>query len=144
MPPRLDLATFVKFSFVFNAVAAESIQNGPFSGAATEKDVASEARNAPVPGGPGTSNTLCFQMFLENNIHPGSASRKISKSWVGPTVRKWPLAGKKEHISGNGFFYDFANRVGRQHKSILGLLVRTISYFVLLTKRHDSSKLAPK
>ena len=43
---------FVKHTFRFDALAAESIQNGPFSGAAAEKDVAAEAQNAPAPGGP--------------------------------------------------------------------------------------------
>ena len=89
-PPRLDSATLVKGNHVFDALAAESFQNGPFSGAAAEKDIASEARNAPVPGGPGASKTITFPLLLENEIHPGSASRKISKSWVGPKVRKRP------------------------------------------------------
>ena len=63
-----------------------------------KKDVASDAQNAPAPGGPGTSQTRCFQLFRKNEIHPGSASRKISKSNVGPKVRKLHLAHKKEHM----------------------------------------------
>ena len=69
----------------------------------------------------GVENVL-FSNVSEKEIHPGSASRKISKSWVGPKVRKWPLA-RREHVFGNGFFYDFARRVGSQTKSIVGLLV---------------------
>ena len=91
VPPRLDSATLVKSSFVFDALAAESVQNAPFSGAAAEKDVASEARNAPVPGWPGASKTVCFPLFLKNEIHPGSASRKFSKSWAGPKVLNFVL-----------------------------------------------------
>ena len=56
-------------------LAAESIRNGRFSGAAAEKEVRSDARDAPVPGGPGASKTLCFPLFLKNEIHLGSASR---------------------------------------------------------------------
>ena len=90
--PRVDPATLVKGNHVVRALAAESIQNGPFSGAAAEKDVASDARSAHVPGGPGASKTVCFQMFLKNEQHPGSACRKMSKSYVGLKVPKWPLA----------------------------------------------------
>ena len=71
MPPRLDSATLIKLNFVVDALAAESVENEPFSGAAAEKDVAAEARNALVPGGPGASKTICFQLFLKNEIHPG-------------------------------------------------------------------------
>ena len=84
---------------LFGAVAADSIQNGPFSGAAAEKDVASEARSAPVPGGPGASKTVCVPLFLKNDQHPGSARRKISKSWIGPKVPKWPLARERNTFS---------------------------------------------
>ena len=84
---------------MFDALGAESIQNGPLSGAAAKKDVASEARQARVPGGPGASKTCCFPLFLKNKQHPGSASRTISKSWVGPKVRKWPLARRRSTFS---------------------------------------------
>ena len=99
VPPRLDSATFVKGPEICGAFAAESVQNGPFSGAAAENDVASAARNARAPGGPGASQTLCVSVFLKNEIHPGSASQKISKSYVGPKVHKWPLAQRRSTFS---------------------------------------------
>ena len=68
--PRVDSTTFGKLCLVFDALAAESVENGPFSGAAAEKDVASEARNAPVPGGPGASKSRCFQLFLQKPATP--------------------------------------------------------------------------
>ena len=83
---------------VFYALAAESIQNGPFSGAAAEKDVASEATNEPVTGGPGASQTIYFPVFLKNEIHPGSASRKFSNLCGGPKVPKWLLVQKETHF----------------------------------------------
>ena len=64
--PHVDPVPLVKKSFRFYALAAKSIKNGPCSGAVAEKDVASEARSAPVPGGPEASKTVCFQMFLKN------------------------------------------------------------------------------
>ena len=82
MLPRLDSASSCEGAYVFSALAAESIQNGPFSGAAAEKDIASEAQNAPAPGGPGASQTVCVPVLLKNAVHPGSASRKISKSFL--------------------------------------------------------------
>ena len=97
LPPHS--ATVVKGAELFDALAATSIQTGPFSGAAAEKDVASEARRAPVPGGPGASKTVCFQLFLKTEQHPGSARRKMSKSWVGPKVPKWPLAREQSTFS---------------------------------------------
>ena len=68
---------FCQNTFRFDALAAESIQNGPLSGAAAENNVASEARNAPGPGGPGASKTFLFALFLQNEIHPGSAIGKF-------------------------------------------------------------------
>ena len=62
-PPHSD--TVVKGAELFDALAAESIKNGPFSGAAAEKEVRSEARGAPVSGGSGASKTFCFQVFLK-------------------------------------------------------------------------------
>ena len=78
--PRVDSASLHNRGFVFGALAAETTQNGPFFGAAAKKDIASEARNAPAPDGPGASQTLCF-VFVINDLHIGSASRKKSKSY---------------------------------------------------------------
>ena len=98
MSPHVDSASLGKRGTVFGALSAHSIQNGPLSGAAVEKDVASEAQNAPAPGGPGASQTFVFQVFLKNETRLGSASRKISKSYVGPKVLKLPLAPKGTHF----------------------------------------------
>ena len=135
VPPRLDSAMLVKGNHMFNVLAAKSVQNGPFSGAAAEKYIASEARNAAVPGGPGASTTVCFQMFLKDKQHPGSARRKMSKSCVGPKVPKWPLARERNTFS-KTVSYDFASRVGSPKKSLFGLLVRARSYSVLWTNHH--------
>ena len=97
--PHVDPVPLVKGNHVFDALAAKSIKNSPFSGAVAEKDLASEARSAPVPGGPGASKTVCFQMFLKNDQHPGSARRKMSKSWIGPKVPKLPLARERNTFS---------------------------------------------
>ena len=96
--PHVDPVPLVKRAKLFDGLAAKSIKNGPFSGAAAEKEVRSEARGAPVPGGPGATKTGCFQMFLKNEQHPGSACRKMSKSYVGPKVPKWPLAGERSNF----------------------------------------------
>ena len=67
----------------------QKAQNGPFSGAAAEKDVASEARSAPVPGGPKTAKTFCFLVFLNHEQHPGAA-RAV---FLGAAIRA-PNCGK--------------------------------------------------
>ena len=69
VPPRLDSGTLVIF-FVFDALAGDHIQNGPFSGAVAEKDVASEARHAPVPGGAGASKMFLFSIVFEKRYTP--------------------------------------------------------------------------
>ena len=63
---NVDSATLVKGNRVVRDPAAESIQNGPVSGAAAEKEIRFDARGAPVPGGPGAAKTVCFQLFLKN------------------------------------------------------------------------------
>ena len=84
MPPHIDSATLDERAEVFGALAAETVQHGPFSGAAAEKDVASEGQHAPGPAGPVPSQTVCFQMFPKSVIHPESSRLKISKSSGGP------------------------------------------------------------
>ena len=111
VPPRPHSAPLGEGAVVFGALAAETVQNGLFFEAAAEKDVASEAQNPPAPGGPGASQTFCFQVFLNNETHPGSASRKSSKSCGGPKVRKQPFVMKRGYIFANVVFYNFESRV---------------------------------
>ena len=99
MPQRAHSAYLGEGAQVCFVIASESMQHGPLSGAAAETDVASEAQHAPAAGWPGASQTFDFQMFLISEIHPGSASRKNSKSYVGPNVRKLPLAIKRNTFS---------------------------------------------
>ena len=84
VPPHIDSAILDESNYVFGALVAETLQNGPFFGPAAEKDVASEAQNAPGPAGPGAAQTFCFHVLLKNDIHPESSSLKISKSCGGP------------------------------------------------------------
>ena len=69
--PHVDPVPLVKGNHVFAALAAKSIQNGPFSGAAAEKEIRSEARNALVPGGPAhRKRIVCLLMFLKTTDTP--------------------------------------------------------------------------
>ena len=105
--PHFDSASLRKGAQVFPALAAESIQSGPFSGAAAEKDIASEARNAPVPGGSNVSekrNTPRIGKPENFQIVCRSKNAQVASG------------SKKEHIFANVFFYDFARRAGSPNK----------------------------
>ena len=115
MLQRAHSASLGEGAQVCFALATESFQNGPLSGAAADKDVASEAQNAPAAGWPGASQKFDFPMFLISEIHLGSASRKNSKPHVCPNVHGRPLALKRNTFSPT-VVYNLANPVGSQTK----------------------------
>ena len=59
-PPHIEAAPRDDGAEVGGALAAESICNSGFSGAAAEKHDASEGQNAPSPDGPGRLKTIVF------------------------------------------------------------------------------------
>ena len=73
-------------------------------------------------------------------MHPKSSSRFLQKSCGAPNPKSDAYVRKRITFSPT-LFYDFANRVGSQNKSIVDFLFRSKDYFILLTNRHVSSKL---
>ena len=104
VPPFVDSGSLGEGVQVFGALAAEIVEKRPFSGAAAEKDVASEGQNAPGPAGPGAAQTHCFPMFSKNDIHPESSSLVTCKIVWRCKLRKWPLAQNRCTFSLNFVF----------------------------------------
>ena len=99
VPPHVHSAPLGEAAEVVCAICAKTLRNGPFSGTAATKNTASEPQNAPAPGGPGASQTQCFQMFLKNGIHPESApSRKCHDSRGAPNYENGLWPGNGEHF----------------------------------------------
>ena len=103
VPPQLDSATLVKGNHVFHALAAESNKKQTllWSGRRNRRRVRGP-KTQPLRAGPGPRKRVVFKCLCNNEIHPGSASRKISKSYLGPKVRKWLLAMKRNTFVANG------------------------------------------
>ena len=89
MPLRFDSVTLVKGAKVFGALAVESVQNGPFSEAAAENNVASEAQNAPAPGGPVLRTRFVTIIHKTRNVHVSIIIFVFV--WMGTQIEVWIL-----------------------------------------------------
>ena len=97
VPPRGDSGSLGESAEVAEALAAESVQNGPFSGATAENDVASEAQHAPGPAGPGASQNALFSNVSEQRDTPRIGKPgHLQKSYGGPNYENglWLANGK--------------------------------------------------
>ena len=58
MPPHIDSVRLHGRAEVFDAVVADTVQNGGLAGAPAEKHDAHESQHAPGPAGSGATKTI--------------------------------------------------------------------------------------